>query len=67
MVTLSDVFTTEVELTSPWTVEDVSQAASIVPDNCITVGVNATIPWNNPQNLIAIDTENRIDLSLIHI
>ena len=61
MVTLSDVFTTEVELTSPWTVEDVSQAASIVPDNCITVGVNATIPWNNPQNLIAIDTENRID------
>ena len=47
-------------MTSPWTV-DVSQSASSVPQNCIILGMNATIPWNNPNNLISLEAEFLFD------
>ncbi|XP_076436020.1 uncharacterized protein LOC143275410 [Babylonia areolata] len=30
-------------------------------DDCITLGWNATIPWDNPHNLISVETEIMID------
>ena len=39
------------------TVNDVNHSSSTVPDNCIILGMNATIPWNNPHNLISLEVE----------
>ena len=48
--------------TSPRTTADnVSQSLSSIPDNCIVLGVNATIPWDHPGNLISQETEHLID------
>ena len=43
------------------TVNDVNHSSSTVPDNCIILGMNATIPWNNPHNLISRETEFLFD------
>ena len=58
MDTPSEAVSTEVEVTSSWTVDTVSQSASSVPENCIILGVNVTVPWNNPHNLISTETEH---------
>ena len=51
---------TETAMTSPWTV-DVNQSESSVPDNCIILGMNTTVPWNNPNNLISLEAEQLFD------
>ena len=42
------------EMTSARTMTD-------IPENCIILGMNATIPWNNPRNLIGWETEFLVD------
>ena len=49
------------EMTSSPTADDVSQSASMVPENCIILGMNTTIPWNNPNNLISLEAEQLFD------
>ena len=49
------------EMTSPRTADDVSQSASSVPENCLILGMNTTIPWDNPNNLISLEAENLFD------
>ena len=56
-----EVSLTQTAVTSPWTVDDVSQSVSSVPDSCIVLGVNTTIPWDNPHNLISMETEHLFD------
>ena len=61
MNTHSDVFSTEIEMTSR-AVNDVNQSASSAPGHdCIILGMNATIPWNNPDNLISLEVEYLFD------
>ena len=52
---------TETEVTSPWTVSGVNQSTGFISENCIILGVNTTIPWNNPHNLISLETEFLFD------
>ena len=56
----SDVFSTEIELTSR-AVNDVNQSASAPGHDCIILGMNATIPWSNPDNLISLEVEYLFD------
>ena len=56
-VMISDTAVREREMTSPWTVDNVSQSANSVPENCIVLGINTTIPWDNPNNLISREAE----------
>ena len=60
MNTHSDVFSTEIELTSR-AVNDVNQSASAPGHDCIILGMNATIPWSNPDNLISLEVEYLFD------
>ena len=48
-------------MTSPWTVDNISQSASSVPENCIILGINTTIPWNRPNNLIGFEARQLFD------
>ena len=57
MFYLSEATVAETEMTSPWTVDGVNQSSGITPENCIILGVNTTIPWDNPQNIISLETE----------
>ena len=52
---------TEIKMISSWTVDNVNQSAGNVPENCIILGMNTTIPWDNPQNLISLEAEYRFD------
>ena len=61
MIEQSDVTVKETYMTSPWKMDDVNKSASSVPQNCIILGMNATIPWNNPNNLISLETEQLFD------
>ena len=61
MIVLSETTVSEREMTSPWTVDNVSQSANSVPENCIILGINTTIPWNNPNNLISYEAEVLFD------
>ena len=45
----------------PTVVDDVNQSVSGVPDSCIILGLNATIPWDNPHNLVSMETERLFD------
>ena len=54
---ISNTTVRETDMTSPRTVDNVSQSASSVAENCIILGMNATIPWNNPNNLISLEAE----------
>ena len=58
MVVLSEATVTEAEMTTHWTVDDVNQSVSMVSYNCIILGVNTTIPWDNPHNLISLEAES---------
>ena len=62
-IMLSEASVTQAEMTSPWTAvpDDVNRSASSVADNCVIFDVNATIPWNNPHNLISRETEFLFD------
>ena len=57
----SDDSESGMEMTSPPTADDVSQSASLVPENCIILGMNTTIPWDNPNNLISLEAEQLFD------
>ena len=48
-------------VTSAWSTLSINQSASSVPENCIIVGWNFTIPWDNPKNLISRETELLVD------
>ena len=58
---ISNTTVRETDMTSPRTVDNVSQSASSVPENCIILGMNTTIPWNNPNNLISHEAEQLFD------
>ena len=52
---------TQTAATFPPTVDDVNQSVNGVPDSCITLALNATIPWDNPHNLVSVETERLFD------
>ena len=45
------------EMTSAWTTLHTNQSMNGIPENCIILGMNVTIPWDNPRNLISRETE----------
>ena len=49
------------ELTLAWTTVHTNQSMNGIPENCIILGMNATIPWDNPRNLISRETELLVD------
>ena len=61
MIVLSETTVRKTEMTSPWTVDNVSLSASSVPENCIILAMNTTIPWNNPNNLISLEAKQLFD------
>ena len=61
MIVLSETTVRKTEMTSPWTVDNVSLSASSAPENCIILGMNTTIPWNNPNNLISLEAKQLFD------
>ena len=65
MVVISDTAVRESEMTSPWTVDNVSQSANSVPESRIILGINTTIPWDNPNNLISHEAHLRIKAGII--
>ena len=52
---------TETAVTSPWTVDEDNQSASGIPEGCIILGLNSTIPWDNPYNLVSLEAEHLFD------
>ena len=52
---------TQTAATFPPTADYVNQSVSGVPDSCIILGLNATIPWDNPHNLVSMETERLFD------
>ena len=60
-IVLSQADVIESGVTSPWTVDEVNQSANSIPENCIILGMNMTIPWNNPHNLISLEAELLFD------
>ena len=61
VIDLSQADVTETGVTSPKTVDEVNQSANSIPENCIILGMNMTIPWNNPHNLISLEAELLFD------
>ena len=57
MVLLSEATVTETNMASIWTVDYLNQSTGSVPENCVILGVNTTIPWDNPHNLISLEAE----------
>ena len=49
------------EMTSAWTTLHINQSMNGIPKNCIILGMNATIPWDNPRNLISRETGLLVD------
>ena len=49
------------EMTSVWTTLHTNQSMNGIPENCIILGMNVTIPWDNPRNLISRETEFLVD------
>ena len=49
------------EMTSAWTTLHTNQSMNGIPENCIILGMNATIPWDNPRNLISRETGLLVD------
>ena len=57
----SEAVSTELEMSSQ-TVIDVNQStSSALVNNCIILGMNTTIPWDNPHNLISLEAEFLFD------
>jgi len=48
-------------MTSAWTTLHINQSMNGIPKNCIILGMNATIPWDNPRNLISRETGLLVD------
>ena len=44
-------------MTSEWTTLQTNQSMNGIPEDCIILGMNVTIPWDNPRNLISRETE----------
>ena len=61
MVMLSETTVTESEMKSLCTACDINQSVISVPENCVLLGMNTTIPWNNPHNLISFEAEYLFD------
>ena len=49
------------ETTSAWATLHINQSVNGIPENCIILGMNASIPWDNPRNLISWETELLVD------
>ena len=58
---LSEAGLTQTVATSPWTVDDVNQSVTGAADGCIILDLNATIPWDSPNNLVSFQTEYLFD------
>ena len=58
---LTEATVTETDMTPFWTVDDLNQSTNNVPENCIILSMNSTIPWDNPHNLIRRETEFLFD------
>ena len=58
---LSEAGLTQTVATSPWTVDDVNQSVTGAADGCIIMDLNATIPWDSPNNLVSFQTEYLFD------
>ena len=58
---LTEATVTETDMTSFWTVDYLNQSTSNVPENCVILGVNTTVPWDNPHNLISLEAEYLFD------
>ena len=61
VIVLSNVTMKERDMVSPRTKDNLNQSASSVLENCIILGMNTTIPWDNPHNLISLETEQLFD------
>ena len=48
-------------MTTLLTTDNINQSANIIANNCVILGVNATIPWDNSRNLISQEAEYHID------
>ena len=49
-------------MTSSWAMDNVTKPpTSVVPEHCVILGMNTTIPWNNPDDLISLEVENVFD------
>ena len=49
-------------MTSTWAADNVTKPpTSVVPEQCVILGMNTTIPWNNPDDLISLEVENIFD------
>ena len=60
-VVLPEAGLTQTAATSPWTVDDVNQSVTGAADGCIILDLNATIPWDSPNNLVSFQTEYLFD------
>ena len=60
-VALPEAGLTQTAATSSWTVDDVNQSVTGAADGCIILDLNATIPWDNPHNLVSFQTEYLFD------
>ena len=58
---LSEAGLTQTVATSLWTVDDVNQSVTGAADGCIILDLNATIPWDSPNNLVSFQTEYLFD------
>ena len=48
-------------VTPAWATLSTNQSASSFPEDCIILGWNVTIPWDNPKNLVSWETELLVD------
>lgn len=48
-------------MSSSWTTHTVNQSVSGIADDCVILGVNASIPWDNARNLISQEVEHLTD------
>ena len=60
-VVLPEAGLTQTAAMSPWTVDDVNQSVTGAADGCIILDLNATIPWDSPNNLVSFQTEYLFD------
>ena len=49
------------ETTSEWATLHINQSKNGILESCVILGMNATIPWDNPRNLISRETELLVD------
>ena len=49
-------------VTSAWGTGSTSNDwVNVTPDHCIILGVNATVPWDQPGNVVSMEAEYLVD------